>query len=165
MAVRFRIDNNETQEGFFIMSEEEKKPEEKKKKKAWPWILVFVLVICLLVGIQKANQPETSSGSKDVTLTVVDSEGEETEYEEKTDAEYLSDFMDELSEEDDFSYEAEKSDAGLYVTSINGEEADYDKDQAYWAIYVNDEYGQYGISEQPVNDGDSFTLKYETAQQ
>ena len=147
------------------MSEKKENVEEgKKRKKVWPWVLVFVLVICLFAGIHHANQPKTSEGAKDVTLEVVDSEGEKKDYEEKTDAAYLSDFMDELSKKDDFSYEAEKSDARLYVTTVNGEEADYDKDQAYWAIYVNGDYGQYGISEQPVSDGDSFTLKYETAQ-
>jgi hypothetical protein len=29
------------------------------------------------------------------------------------------------------------------------------------AIYVNDEYGQYGADQQPVNDGDAFRLAYE----
>ena len=137
------------------MSEKnDKTQEEKKKKRVWPRGLVFVLVICLFAGIHHANQPKTSEGAKDVTLEVVDSVGEKKDYEEKTDAAYLSDFI----------YEAEKSDAGLYVTAVNGEEADYDKDQAYWAIYVNGDYGRYSIGEQPVSDGDSFTLKYETAQ-
>jgi hypothetical protein len=161
----FRIIEQEV----FVMAENETKETEKKnetvkKKKVWPWILVFAVLVCILVGVYQAARPKTSAGSKDVTLEVVDSEGNTVTYEEKTDAEYLADFMDELSTEDDFSYEAEDSSTGLYLTMVNGEEADYNTDQAYWAIYVNDEYGQYGISEQPVSDGDTFTLKYETAQ-
>ena len=47
---------------------------------------------------------------------------------------------------------------------VNGLRADYDEDGAYWSFYVNDEYCNYSIDEQPVNDGDSFAIKYELAQ-
>ena len=37
-----------------------------------------------------------------------------------------------------------------------------DGSNAYWAIYVNDEYGMYSLDTQPVTDGDSYALVYET---
>jgi len=49
---------------------------------------------------------------------------------------------------------------GLYITTVNGVTADFDKDGAYWSIMVNGEYGQYGADSQPVADGDEFQLVY-----
>ena len=39
----------------------------------------------------------------------------------------------------------EDSDYGLYVKTVNGETADYEKDGAYWAFYVNGEYAMTGV--------------------
>ena len=47
--------------------------------------------------------------------------------------------------------------------AVNGLQAVYDTDGAYWAVYVNDEYAQNGVDSQPVNDQDAFSLVYETA--
>ena len=72
--------------------------------------------------------------------------------------------MDELTENDEFTYEGTDSDYGIMINTINGVTADYNVDGAYWAIYVNGEYGQYGADTQPVADGDAFQFVYETAQ-
>ena len=71
--------------------------------------------------------------------------------------------MDELVKTTDFTYEASKSEYGLYIEAINGLKADYTADGAYWAIYVNGEYGQYGADQQPVNSGDKYSLVYEVS--
>ena len=70
--------------------------------------------------------------------------------------------MDELSENEDFSYEGSDGDYGLYIDTINGLTADYATDGAYWSIYVNGEYGSYGADSQPVTDGDTYQFVYET---
>ena len=49
------------------------------------------------------------------------------------------------------------------VMSVNGVRADYVLDGAYWAFYVNGGYCNYGIADQPVNDGDIFTIEYTKA--
>ena len=59
--------------------------------------------------------------------------------------------------------EGEEGDYGFFLTSVNGLQAVYDTDGAYWAVYVNDEYAQNGVDSQPVNDQDAFSLVYETA--
>lgn len=46
------------------------------------------------------------------------------------------------------------------VTVVNGVSADYNVDGSYWAFYVNDEYCQFGVDEQPVNDKDTFKIEY-----
>ena len=43
---------------------------------------------------------------------------------------------------------------------VNGVKADYTADGAYWAFFVNGEYCNYGIEEQPVLDGDVFSIVY-----
>ncbi len=104
-------------------------------------------------------------GSKECSLTVTDDSGTSKTYECSTDAEYLRQLMDELSADQtqEFSYEGSEGQYGLFINTVNGLTADYDKDHAYWAIYVDGEYAQNGADTQPVNDGDKFELKYEVS--
>ena len=57
-------------------------------------------------------------------------------------------------------YVGEEGPYGIQVNSVNGEEAIYETDAAYWGFFVNGEYCNYGISEQPVEDGDAFQIIY-----
>lgn len=123
----------------------------------------FVVLIVLFVALWAFFGPKTTEGSKTVSLTVVDMDVKETNYNIKTDALVLKELMDQL-EKDGFSYGGSESEYGLMVDTINGVRADYTLDGAYWSFYVNDEYCNYGVSEQPVNDGDSFEIVYTPAQ-
>ena len=136
----------------------------KKQTKIIAALAALVVVIAVMAGVYKAFGPKATEGAKSYTVEVVTSDGTTKAYEGTTDAEYLSGLMDELQAEGDFSYDGTESDYGLYITAINGETADYSADGAYWSIYVNGEYGQYGADQQPVADGDSFRFAYETAQ-
>lgn len=133
----------------------------KKNRKLIIGAVVLVAVIAILAIVYSNFKPKTTTGSKSYTLEVVDADGNTTSYEGSTDAEYLSQVMDELVETGNFTYEGDASDFGLYITTINGIVADYDTDGAYWSIYVNDEYGQYGADTQPVTDGDDYKFVYE----
>ena len=135
-----------------------------KQKKLMIGVLALVVLIAAGVGIYSQFGPKASEGEKAYVLTVVDDRGDEKLYEGRTDAAYLKDLMDELTEEGDFSYEGSGGDYGLYIETINGITADYNTDGAYWAIYVNGEYGQYGADAQPITDSDEFRLVYEAAQ-
>ena len=135
-----------------------------KNNKVLKWIISFALVIVLFLGIYKFFGPKTTEGSKEITVQVIDAEGTSTSYNIKTDAEFLKEAMDELAKKQDFSYDGYDSDYGIFITSINGVTADYNTDAAYWAIYVNDNYGDYGIDQQPVTDGYTYTFTYERAQ-
>ena len=133
----------------------------KKNKKLMMAVLALAAIALVLVLIFVLNKPKGQQGSKKVTLIVQDDQGAEKKYEFRTDAEFLYDALKPLMEEKKLSVEAEESAYGLYVNAVNGVTADYAKDQAYWAIYVNEEYGQYSIDTQPVADGDVFKLVYE----
>ena len=106
---------------------------------------------------------ETSQALKTVSLDVVNSKGETKHYEEKTSAEFLRGVMDELKEDGDFTYEGSESASGIFIESVNNESANYTTDGAYWAIYVNGQYGNSGADSQTVKDGDEFKLVYEKA--
>lgn len=134
-----------------------------KNKKTLYSVIGIILAIAIMFGLYKAFGPKPQSGSKSVTVEVVDDKGNINAYGEKTDAEFLKEVMDEISKTTDFSYEGTDSEYGLYITAINGITADYNTDGAYWAIYVNDDYGMYGADQQPVADGDKYSFVYEKA--
>ncbi|HPF29570.1 MAG TPA: DUF4430 domain-containing protein [Lachnospiraceae bacterium] len=121
-------------------------------------IVIAVVLIGALIAVYLVFGPKTSEGSKAITITITDDQGVDTVYETKTDAEYLMDAVQEL---DGITIEGEEGDYGLFIKTVNGITADYDTDGAYWSIYVNGEYGNYGIDAQPVADGDSYAIVYE----
>ncbi len=126
------------------------------------WIAGAAVVIALLMCVLWfTGKPAAVAGQKHVVLEVKDDKGAVKSYSADTNASYLADLMDEMKSTSDFAYEAENGDYGLFVQSVNGLTADYNTDQSYWAVYVNGEYASYGISEQPVADGDTYTLAYE----
>ena len=101
-----------------------------------------------------------AEGSKNIIIEVKDSEGNVTTYEVTTDAEFLRQAMDEA---EGLTYDGSDSEFGMMVEVVNGEQAIYAEDNAYWAFYVNGEYGNYGIDSQPVTDGDTYSIVYEAA--
>ncbi len=126
--------------------------------------IALAALVVIFLAVYFFNKPATTAGRKNITIEVVGSTGNATEYELATDAEFLKQAMDELAAKGSgFSYSGTGSDYGLMVDTVNDERAVYDKDGAYWALYVNGEYGQYGADAQPVTDGDKYTWKYELA--
>lgn len=132
---------------------------EMKMKKKLIGIAALVVLVAGMIFAYNTFKEKPVEGSKEVTLEVIDSEETSVVYELRTDAEYLVDVMDEAKEQG-FTYEGEESDYGLMINSVNGEEAVYETDSAYWAFFVNGEYCNYGVSEQPVEDGDEFQIVY-----
>lgn len=137
----------------------EKKQSDRKKIIIGAVILVVLLAAFAVIYV--VFGPKAAQGSKEYILKVVDDNGETTEYTGHTDAEYLRGALEELEKADDLTIEGEESDYGLFIDTINGVTADYSKDKAYWALYVNGEYGNYGVDSQPVTDGDTYSLVYE----
>lgn len=121
----------------------------------------LVLLIAVLACVYYFFGPKGTKGAKEYTLEVVDDAGETTTYTGHTDQEFLRPALEELSEAEDFTLEGDESEYGLYVKTINGVTADYETDGAYWALYVNDAFGNYGVDTQPVSDGDTYSFRYE----
>lgn len=49
---------------------------------------------------------------------------------------------------------------GLYIKSVNGIEADYDKDKAWWSISKDGESLMTGADSTPIADGENYELTY-----
>ena len=54
----------------------------------------------------------------------------------------------------------EESSYGLYVKVVNGMEADYDKDQRYWALMIDGEYAMSGVDTTEIAEGVVYRLVY-----
>ncbi len=133
--------------------------EKKQNKKVLLGVVAFLAVVVLMGAVYYFTRPETSKGAKEVEITVVSKDGEKTEYQIDTDAEYLQQAMDEAKEEG-LTYSGTEGEFGLMVDTVNGEKAVYEENDAYWGFTVNGEYCNYGIAEQPVADGDEFEIVY-----
>lgn len=104
----------------------------------------------------QADSNQLGEGSTKFTFTVVDKEGSETQFEIHTDKETVGEALTELE-----LIDGEESEYGLYVKTVNGITADYDKDGVYWAFYVNGEYAQTGVESTTITEGDSYSFKIE----
>ena len=47
---------------------------------------------------------------------------------------------------------------GFAVQTVNGITADWDKDQTYWAFYINGEYAMTGVDATEITEGDSYSF-------
>ena len=112
-------------------------------------------IIALMVGIWFATRPETAEGAKAYAVTVVHKDSTVKEFSYRTDAEFLDDAL--LAEG---LIAGEDGPYGLTVITVDGEDAVWDKDNAYWAIWIGEEMATTGISEIPVYDGSTYKLEY-----
>lgn len=131
-----------------------------KNKKILAVALVAVLVAALAL-VYVAFGEKTVDGMKHVTIEVVMADETSTVYEVDTDGNYLIDAM---NAAENLTFEGEEGMYGLSISTVNGVRADYTLDGAYWAFYVGEEYCNYGVSEQPIEDGDNFSIVYTMAE-
>ena len=127
-----------------------------KNKKTWLAVGAVVLAAALMVGAWFAFGPQATAGEKDIIVVVKYADGTTERHEVSTDAEYLREAAGEV-----LMLEGEMGPYGFTLYSVNGVVADFSKDSSYWAVYVDGEYGQYGLDAQPVADGVEYTFAYE----
>ena len=78
--------------------------------------VILVLLIAIFGVVFFFNRPKTSEGEKTIEIEVTGSDGETTEYDLNTDAEFLKEAMDELSENGSgFSYSGSDSEYGIMI--------------------------------------------------
>lgn len=126
-----------------------------KNKKVWIAAIALVLLIAILAAAYFMNRPQTAAGAKEITLTVVHSDGSEKQFRYRTDEEYLGSVL--LAEG---IVQGEDGPYGLTIYVVDGERADWNENQSYWALYIGQDYATTGADSTPVHDGDSFKLVY-----
>ena len=88
-------------------------------------------------------------GAKTVTFTV-EAEGKNLTITLKTDKEKLGEAM--------FEHKLINDDSFFNV--LNGIEASYEKDQAYWAFYEGETMMPHGVNDEKINGGESYRFVY-----
>ena len=108
-----------------------------------------------LVAEAEAEITVLGEGEVMMQLIVTDGEGNTQFFEINTDEETVGAAL--VAAE---LVEGEEGPYGLYVKTVCGITADYDKDGTYWAFYINDEYAMTGVDATPIEDA-VYTLKVE----
>ena len=124
--------------------------------------LSAVLTVCLLAGrgaVAASSEAASSAASKaqaTVEFTVTAADGSVSSVLlNVTDGEKLSTALAEAG-----IISQEEADAG-FVTTVNGETADYDKDQAWWCLTdAAGEMTTVGVADIELHDGDSYAFTY-----
>ena len=127
----------------------------KKNKKIIIAAIALVVLIAAMAVIYASTRPATAEGEKSFTVEVIHGDGSEKTFTYQTDAEYLGEVL-----LDEGLIQGEVNQFGLYIITVDGEDAIYEEDGAYWALYEGDDYAQRGIDETPILDGSEFSLVY-----
>ena len=126
-----------------------------KNKKMIVIALALVVVIGALLGLYVTTRPETAAGAKTITVTVVHGDGSSKDFTYHTDEEYLGPVL--MAEG---LVVGEMGPYGLMISAVDGEEAVWEVNNAYWALFVGGEYATSGADTTPVYDGSAFKLEY-----
>jgi phosphomannomutase len=135
-----------------------------KKTKQFLSALAIIALLCALVSCGAENDPwasaqyteDTVIGEGTTTLTfIVQVLENSVTFNVKTDKKILGDALMELG-----LIDGTVESYGLYVKEVNGITADYDKDQRYWALYVNDAYASSGVDTTEIKAGEIYKFVY-----
>ena len=104
----------------------------------------------------EAAAAEASEARAKAQFTVTGADGESQTFDlEVTDGEKLSDALAEAG-----IISADEAAAG-FVTTVNGETADWDKDSAWWCLTdASGEMTAVGVADIELHDGDSYAFTY-----
>ena len=111
-----------------------------------------------------ANQPEVENPKdatqplKTITVTVVRKDGTSKDYVYQTREEFVGPVL-----EADGLIEGNAGPYGMEITKVEGVQAIYTEDKAYWAVYEGEEYALQGIDTTPAVDGGVYKLVYTLA--
>ena len=126
-----------------------------KNKKLILAAIAVVVIAAAMAVIYIATRPETAAGSKTFKVEVIHSDGSEKTFTYHTDGEYLGPVL--LAEG---LIAGHATQFGLYIDTVDGEDAVWEEDGSYWALYEGAEYAPQGIDQTPIADGGAFSLVY-----
>ena len=101
-------------------------------------LLLALVMLFAMTACGKKEAPAAASVSFKVIVTDLD--GNESSFEYTSSAASVGEVL--VTEG---LIEGHETEYGLYIDTVNGITADWDKDQTYWAFYINGEYATTGI--------------------
>ncbi len=115
---------------------------------------IFSLGLALLLLFSLAACSQGNGTEKSVTLTVVHADGASKDIPVKSAKETLGEALVEAK-----VISGEDGPYGLYVTTVDGETADQDKEQ-WWCLTRGGEGVNTGVDSTPFEDGDVFEFTF-----
>ena len=128
-------------------------------------IIAILLAVAMLTafaacgGSPAETEPTTIATTEapaptpvNVTLTVTMADGTKNTHEITTEKQTLGEALDEAGL-------IERDEKGMIV-KVDGVEASWDADQAYWALYVNEEYSMKGADDVLLANGTIYEFRY-----
>ena len=128
------------------------------------FVMIFSLTACASVGEKQPEQPNgaiengatVGTGAKTFHVEVTDGEGKVTAFTVKSDEKTVGAALLALN-----VIAGEDSQYGLYVKTVNGITADYDKDQTWWGFYIDGASAGAGVDSTDIVDGSTYSFKVE----
>ena len=128
-----------------------------KNKKLVIVLLAFVAVVGLVAGLWFGLQSKPQdTGAEGASFTVIVVHGDKTEktFTYTTDQTNLGQVL-----EAEGLIDSQGADPGMFHT-VDGEKADWNENQSYWAFYIGGEYAMTGIYDTAICDGTTYKLEY-----
>lgn len=120
-------------------------------------VFAGVLAGCTGGGTSSGGQSGSAADTvKTITLTVVHRDGSSKDFTIETGREMLGEAL-----VDEGLIEGEDSEYGLFVTKVDGEEADSGKHE-FWSLTIGGEMATTGVDSTPIEDGGQFELTLDT---
>lgn len=113
-------------------------------------LIAAMALTCMACG---AKKDEAAASGKEFTVKVTDLEGKESTFTYTSDKSTVGEAL--LAEG---LVDGEDSEYGLYVTTVNGITLDWDKDQKYWAFYIDGEYAMTGVDSTEITAGATYSF-------
>ena len=129
----------------------------KANKKLAAVCIAAAVLVAAFVGVYVSTRPQTQQGEKTILVEVVHGDQTSKEFTFNTDVEYLGQVLEaeELVVFENGAY-------GMFITTVDGEQAVYEEDGAYWALYEGEEYATTSAAGIVLTDGGVYKLIYES---
>ena len=126
------------------------------KKKQIIAVVCFLALLLAVFLVWHFTRPAAVEGAKTITLDVVHGDGSNATFTVNTDAENLRaalESVDGLISGEDGAY-------GLMVYTVDGETADWDRDQSWWCLTKSGEWLDTGVDDTMIADGEHYEFTY-----
>lgn len=131
----------------------------KKNTKTIIAVIILAVLVAALVLVWYFFGPDraTDSFDKSVTVTVIHGDGSEKKFVIGTNEEYLRGAL-----EQEKLVRGDDGEFGLFITSVDGEEADSGEEQWWCVCDGNGEIILFAVDSIVIHDGDTFQLVLKT---
>lgn len=128
----------------------------KGNKKTAIAVAALALAAALMLGLWYFTRPQSQAGEKTIVVQVVHGDQSTKDFTCQTDAETLGEVLVEEK-----LAQGEEGPTGLFVTVVDGEEAQ-DSLRQWWCVTKGGDQVDTGVDATPIADGDHFELTMST---